>query len=307
MQTNVQVLLCTSNSMKYISEQIQSILKQIDVNISILCSDDMSEDGTYEYLLSLQNDHKNINVLPRVRKFGSAGKNFYYLINNAHYSNNDFIAFADHDDIWLTDKISTAVNCLEKDSLYGYSSSYTAFWENGKKIYVSTVGKPSKYDYIFSSAGPGCTFVIKSKYLREFNNYFLLQNGAEDIYHHDWLIYAWFKCKYPNSWHISSAAHILYRQHSVNETGVNIGLKARLKRLNQIKNNWYIDQILKILEFLKGLDSFNDIKSLFNHNRLKLAFNVQNFRRDFRGRVVLCLLILLGILNINLLNEATQK
>ena len=48
--TFVEVLLATYNGEKYLAEQLDSLLAQEDVNISLLVSDDGSSDRTLEIL-----------------------------------------------------------------------------------------------------------------------------------------------------------------------------------------------------------------------------------------------------------------
>ena len=56
----VQVLLSTYNGEKYLEEQIKSILKQEDVEISILIRDDGSKDRTIEILKELSENYNQI-------------------------------------------------------------------------------------------------------------------------------------------------------------------------------------------------------------------------------------------------------
>ncbi len=49
MNENIQVLMSTYNGEKYLRNQIDSILSQENVNVSILVRDDGSEDGTLKY------------------------------------------------------------------------------------------------------------------------------------------------------------------------------------------------------------------------------------------------------------------
>lgn len=50
MNENIQVLMSTYNGEKYLRNQIDSILSQENVNVSILVRDDGSEDGTLKIL-----------------------------------------------------------------------------------------------------------------------------------------------------------------------------------------------------------------------------------------------------------------
>jgi len=303
----VLVLLCTSNSLKYLEKQLETIFGQKNVNVTIMCSDDNSTDGTYEYLSQIQSIDERLIVLPRLQKFGSAGKNFYNLILNADYENHDFISFSDHDDIWKDNKLISAIDILNSGNYQAYSSSFDAFWEDGKIKYFSKVGKKVKFDYLFASPGPGCTFVTTSRSMLEFKNYFTKHQIGEDIFHHDWLVYAWFKCNFPDSWFIDKNSYIFYRQHYGNETGVNSGIKAFKKRLKLIINGWYFSEIKKVLLFLNDSHQFSEVNKLFSYGKFYILLNVKLLRRDFKGQCVLFNLILFNIISIaeikNLLSD----
>ena len=303
----VLVLLCTSNSLKYLEKQLETIFEQKYVNVTIMCSDDNSSDGTYEYLSQIQSIDKRLLVLPRLQKFGSAGKNFYNLILNAHYENYDFISFSDHDDIWKNNKLISAIDILNSGNYQAYSSSFDAFWEDGKKKYFSKVGKNVKFDYLFASPGPGCTFVTTSRSMLEFKNYFKKYQIGEDIFHHDWLVYAWFKCNFPNPWFIDKNSYIFYRQHYGNETGVNSGIKAFKKRFKLIINGWYFSEIIKVINFLKNSKYFSDIFDFFGRGKFFVLINVNLLRRDLRGQFMLWILIMLNIVSISKIKKILSE
>jgi len=294
----VLVLLCTSNSMRFLGIQLDSIFSQVKVDIRVLCSDDDSMDGTYEYLSNIQSADNRFILLPRLKKFGSAGKNFYNLVLNADYNNYDFICFADHDDIWLDNKIISAINVIKTGNYLAYSSSFDAFWGNGKKKYYSKVGSNAAFDYLFASPGPGCTFVMSATSMANFAEYFKKHPIGQDVFHHDWLVYAWYKCNYPNSWYIDKNSYINYRQHYGNETGVNSGFKAIMKRMILIKNGWYGSEIEKILKFLHDSNNYSRISSFFNRSKIYVLFHVASLRRDFSGQFTVFLLILFNIISL---------
>ena len=54
MHKKIAVLLASYNGVKYIKEQVDSILNQKEVDVTIFISDDLSTDGTLEYLNGLR-------------------------------------------------------------------------------------------------------------------------------------------------------------------------------------------------------------------------------------------------------------
>ena len=101
-ERKVAVLLAAYNGMKWIDEQIQSILNQKQVSVDIHISVDVSTDGTYEHCLQLASQYSNIYVLPYGVRYGGAARNFYRLIRDVDLTGYDFVSFADQDDIWLS-------------------------------------------------------------------------------------------------------------------------------------------------------------------------------------------------------------
>lgn len=104
MKQNILVLMSTFNGEKFIREQIESILAQENVNIKLLVRDDGSTDKTLDIL----NEYKNKGKLNYyIGKNLGPQLSFMHLLQNAPYC--EYYAFADQDDVWLKDKLSTAI------------------------------------------------------------------------------------------------------------------------------------------------------------------------------------------------------
>ena len=56
---NITVLLSTYNGERYLREQIDSVLRQKNVSVSILARDDGSKDGTVEILREYESKFTN--------------------------------------------------------------------------------------------------------------------------------------------------------------------------------------------------------------------------------------------------------
>lgn len=110
----VLILLATYNGEKFINLQLQTILDQSHVDIEILISDDNSTDNTLLIIKRFTKLKKKIKIINNPIKFGSASQNFFNLIINSKVNNFDYIAFADQDDIWMKDKLITAIKTIKK-------------------------------------------------------------------------------------------------------------------------------------------------------------------------------------------------
>ena len=298
MNNRIAVLLASYNGVKYIKEQIDSILNQKEVDVTIFISDDLSTDGTLEYLQDIYKDFKNIVYLPSGSKFGGAGKNFFRLIKDVDFSSFDFISFVDQDDIWYEDKLIRAIKTIEDKQLDAYSSNVLAFWEDGKEMIINKSNSQARYDYLFEAAGPGCTYVLKKDLAISLQK-FISENweNVNKVELHDWFIYA-FARENNYKWHIDEKPSMRYRQHTSNQVGANDGLKAKLKRLKKVFSSWYREEIIKIIKVLRLENKYKFSKYILNksylNNLLLLKYSFE-FRRNKKEKLFLSLLILLGI------------
>ena len=298
MYNKIAVLLASYNGVKYIKEQIDSILNQKEVDVTIFISDDLSTDKTIEYLQDIYKDFKNIVYLPSGSKFGGAGKNFFRLIIDVDFSSFDFISFVDQDDIWYEDKLIRAIKTIEDKQLDAYSSNVLAFWEDGKEMVINKSSSQARYDYLFEAAGPGCTYVLK-KDLAIFLQNFICDNWEDvnKIELHDWFIYA-FARENNYKWHIDEKPSMRYRQHTSNQVGANDGLNAKLKRFKKVFSSWYREEIIKIIKVLRLENKYKFSKYILNksyiNNLLLLRYSFE-FRRNKKEKIYLFILFIFGI------------
>ena len=274
------VLLATYNGANYLDQQVQSIMNQDGVDVKIIASDDMSDDGTQE-ILDRWSKRSNFSKLNN-KKLGSAATNFFRLILDADIGNAEFISLSDQDDVWFKDKLIVATHKMAVKNVLGYSSSFISSWSDGRKIFIDKSYKMKKYDYLFESPGPGNTFVLKKEGFLAIKQY-LIDNKAliKNVpdHSHDWFIYAFFR--YNNfNWYIDSYAPLFYRQHQKNVIGVNYGIKAIRYRFQKVFNYQYFEEVSKISSsikcdnlVLKALNRFS-IK-----DRFYLFWHAGEFRR----------------------------
>lgn len=110
----VLIMLSTYNGEKFLREQLDSLYAQEGVNIHILVRDDGSKDKTIEILKEYQSLRGNMSISaePNI----GAALSFHTLISYAvkEIQNYDYFAYADQDDVWMSDKLCSAVGQLEK-------------------------------------------------------------------------------------------------------------------------------------------------------------------------------------------------
>lgn len=270
----VAVLMAAYNGMQWIDSQIDSILNQVNVNVTLFISIDQSTDGTLDHCKDLANARSDVIVLASSERFGGAGPNFYRLIREVDFSNFEAVALADQDDIWISNKLSRACNLMRKLDCQAVSSDVTAFWPCGRTKLIKKSYPQRRFDHFFEPAGPGCTYVLGQESILAMQA-FLRNLGLSSnvIIFHDWLIYAF--CRHNGfKWHIDDKPMTLYRQHNNNQFGANVGLKAILKRLHLIRRKWYRQQVLSIVnavapEMKRNLTSFGFMFRHFRNIRRK--------------------------------------
>lgn len=300
---NIAILMATYNGISWLNEQIDSLLNQADVRVCIYISDDMSTDGSWEYLQELAASEPRIKLLSRANKFGRAAANFYRLILDTDTTGYDFVAFSDQDDIWELDKLSRQIKIATEGGYDGVSSGVLAFWADGRVAPIIKSQTQRKLDFIFESAGPGCTYLMSPWLIAEIRK-ILTDNSlnARDIALHDWLVYAVCRANSKN-WKIDANPTLKYRQHASNEVGANHGFGAKIARLKKIKDGWYRAEIIKILEvckLIKPCDALfsklsDELASRGYLNGLRLLRYVGQARRKAADRLMLAIIILCAL------------
>ncbi len=118
MRPLVSINLCCYNSEKYLRETLQSIISQTYANWELVIVDDGSSDSTEAIISDFKNQNHRINYHYQQNKGIAASRN-----KALELSKGEYVAFIDHDDLWLPDKLEKQVAILEEhseaDFLYG--------------------------------------------------------------------------------------------------------------------------------------------------------------------------------------------
>jgi len=245
-EPNVCVLLATWNGSNWIDEQLDSLFNQENVRVHVIASDDCSDDDTLRRLHD-RSKSDPIELLPSPnRRFGNANCNFMRLIRDSDIGEAEYVAFSDQDDVWLPGKLARAITIIEEEGTQAYSSN-AYLWRGGvKRILVRKDGRLRRYDYLFESAGPGCTFVLRRESFYHLRTWVLKRwSRLQNVRVHDWAIYAFGRCSGWH-WYIDKESHLLYRQHERNEIGANVGLSAALTRMRMIFYGIFVRDVLAI-------------------------------------------------------------
>jgi len=194
---NVQVLLSTFNGQDFLREQLDSILSQDYPHVDLLVRDDGSTDDTWTILQNYASHHSNMSIY-RGENLGAAHSFLDLLRCSSPHA--EYVAFADQDDVWFTNKLSRAIEQLACCEDTGACLYYSRVTLTDSKLHPLRDSRLPRRGLLFANAlveTPvyGCTTVI-NRQAREL----LQHNFPNFVSMHD----SWFYMV------ISAFGHILY-------------------------------------------------------------------------------------------------
>ena len=301
---SVCVLLSTYNGERFIAEQLDSLLLQKDVDLRILIRDDGSKDNTIDIIKKYLKIDKRISFYQGDNK--GPAQSFFDLIRNC--GQYDYYAFCDQDDVWDEDKLSIAIQYLEKEDHSKPNMYYSnlRIVDQNLKYYRLSHSTPSvqknKYSVLTEDMATGCTIVFNKATLS-----LVKDKLPEYCSMHDTWIY--MVCKFFGKTVYDFDAHISYRQHENNVVGTYLGKKtmklyiSRIKRLfdrnlqpryNNASNFYELFKNELSQEDLEKVSKIKNYKSsMLSWISLLLDFEIHasSFNRDLRNRVLILLRI----------------
>ena len=284
----IAVLLAAYNGMRWIEEQIASILGQSAVDVTIHISVDPSTDGTESWCAAYAAEHPKVVLLPSAGVFGGASRNFFRLIRDVDFEVYDYIAFSDQDDIWQENKLERAIEVLQRHEVDAYSSNVTAFWPNCRTHLLDKAQPQVEWDYLFEAAGPGCTYVLHRR-IADPLKMSILQNWGQlqSISLHDWYCYA-FARSHGFNWFIDPISTMQYRQHERNQMGANTGINSLISRYKTIHDGWWFSQV-RLIAVMVGLGRHSFVYGWLSLRRTQLmilSLSAWKCRRRVRDKVL---------------------
>lgn len=285
------VCMAACNGQQWIAEQLQSILDQQGVAVTVFVSVDQSQDGTEQYMETRAKQDSRIHLLPFGEYFGGAARNFYRLLKEIDFSHFDYIGLSDQDDIWLPDKLLRAHQQIYENAAFAYSSNVIAFWNDGRELLVQKAQAQTEWDFLFEAAGPGCTYVLRRDLAMDIQKAVRLQwDEVQLVGLHDWYIYAFARAK-KYRWYIDGRPSMRYRQHDSNQVGVNSGPYAMFHRAKKVIGGWGIEQSQLIAKLL-GLERDAFVRIWIGGQRvglLRLALQAKQCRRATGDKLLFAL------------------
>lgn len=296
-------MLSTYNGEKFLYEQLDSLYAQKDVDISILVRDDGSKDDTVDILKEYQQKYGKMTI--HADENVGAAQSFHILISYAskEVDKYDYFAYADQDDVWMSDKLDSAVKMLDlseaKTKLYFclpelVDAELNILPSKNPRIANNLKGN------IVTSHILGCTQVFNRHLLRLVSMYH--PNAHDRVPLHDgWT--ALVAYAFDADVFFDTIKHIKYRQHGNNVVGSNKSFReiqrARFARyfnghsLKSAKCQLVLDVYADLLgvnikEILTDCVSYK--KSI--RTKMKMLFDKEYFQYDLITNIGVFFLIL---------------
>ena len=109
---SVSVVMAAYNGEKYLPQQIDSIISQMNQDDELIISLDPSNDRSEQIIRDYCMKYSNIRLLM------GPGKGLISNFENGLRSAvNEYIFLADQDDVWLKEKISKVVSSFDQDTM----------------------------------------------------------------------------------------------------------------------------------------------------------------------------------------------
>ena len=269
----LRVLMATFQGERFLDAQLASIANQDWPGIDVVVSDDGSTDGTIEILKRWQGAWNKGTFDLRSGPRAGFVENFRALVVDPG-AEADFVAYADQDDIWHSDKVSEAVAALTRAAGPGapalYCSRTRLVDETGRHLGTSPLfmRTPCFRNAVTQNIGGGNTMVMNRQ------AFTLVAESARrtSFVTHDWWTYILVSGA-GGAVVYDPVPHIDYRQHSGNLIGDNLSARARLRRLRMLIEGRFADWNAINLEALARCEDLLDAEAAGIVRRFSIARN----------------------------------
>ena len=234
---SITVIMSTYNGAKTIKRQIDSILSQKGVDITLYVRDDGSNDNT----IGILNDYarKYSNIIINLGSNIGWERSFLCALKDAPPA--DYYAFSDQDDLWMDDKLVSGVKMLEplsSDIPLMYHCNKISTWENLRTMrhQIRRIPQPLNHENaMIQEYAQGCSIILNNMARNLISKYSPKKKLAHDF----WcglICYLFFFFFYDNRKHFY---HISYGSNASGEGHMIKSWQSRLKKILESKEVYY--------------------------------------------------------------------
>lgn len=268
------VVLSTFNGEKYLGKQLDSILQQSGIDLSLLVRDDGSSDRTLEIIQEYSLRFPNIKiVLNSLKDNLGISKSYLFLMEVAMEESFDYLVFSDQDDVWPMHRLNFLETLAPSLIPTLYSGLSKIVDVNLKPIGDSRkINKPIRFiDVPFGNSVSGNTMVLNRPLVGKILD---VNRQWVDIFLHDYfalVVALFYGVHAPRNEFLT-----YYRQHSSNAIGYQLVSRIRiakvLSRRKQIYSYSWKSGLQFILSYFHETDSnkAKDIKAFIRLRDLGL-------------------------------------
>jgi len=300
----IYILLGTLNGDKFLVEQLESIYNQNYQNWRLLISDDGSTDKTTKIITNYQKiwGQQKLQFIQGPKE--GFAKNFLSMACNSNIKA-DYYAFCDQDDIWLPEKLSIAVENLNKlptnsVAMYCGRTKYVDSHKNFLGFSARFIHPKTFRNALVQSVGGGNTMVFTNQL-----KLIIESIGVHDISSHDWWVYQ-IVTGVGGDVIYDLNPYVEYRQHAHALIGENRSINAKTDRFFALFSGEFklaIQKNLIILMKYKNLFTKENMQTLelfckLRNSKLKDRIRLLNicglYRQTWQGTLSLFIAALFG-------------
>jgi glycosyltransferase involved in cell wall biosynthesis len=173
--------MATYNGAAFLSEQLSSLARQIQLPDELIISDDGSTDATVEIAKAFATTAPfPVKVIVNESNLGYA-KNF---ASATKYCSADLVFLADQDDIWCDDKIATVADLAKTSDAAVFSHDISIFSTDPAKPTYPSYYRHLEAEHLSPAVClKGCTLAIRSAFIARWG----WQPEGSDISHDFWV------------------------------------------------------------------------------------------------------------------------
>ena len=249
----LSIVMTTYNGIRYIEEQLESIVNQERKADEVLIFDDGSNDGTPEFIEKYIIKNKLNNTWKVIVNEENKGwrRNF---VEGIWSSTGDLVFPCDQDDIWHKDKLKVMEDIMiNNPQIKVLTTNVTNLYDNSKREQSSDqnekLEKVSWAKHIFKVDAPGCVFCIRKEIVEKSKNYYNLEYAHDD--------YFWKLGLFADGLYNYNKDMIDYRRHDDSTFSVEVrknrNSEARIKWINMA-----LDYCKDLTDYVKEDDTITE-------------------------------------------------